>query len=146
MGYPLSVPLSVPLNIPARYGDDVTVSNSGNTGTHHGHGTRFSVISPARLPSWMYTNLSRKHMGKREGTVRDFTFTILFYRGFSVNDKSHLLHNPVAIQAVTQMDHLLLAGMAYKVESVLGRSKCFTGCTQDTVSPRFHNLPEIRVC
>lgn len=94
----------------------------------------------------MYTNLSRKHMGEREGTVRDFTFTILFYRGLRVNDKSHLLHNPVAIQPVTQMDHLLLAGMAYKVESVLGGSKCFTGCTQDTVSPRFHNLPEIRVC
>lgn len=92
----------------------------------------------------MRANLPRKHLGVG-WAVRDFMSTVLSYLGSRVNEKSHLLHNPVAAQAVTQMDLLLLARMTYQVESVSGRSKCSTGYMQDTVSPRFHNLLEIRV-
>lgn len=61
-----------------------------------------------------------------------FAFTIPLYMDSRIYDKSHLLGNLVATLAVTQTDHLLLAGMAYKLGSVLEvRSKGFTECIQE---------------
>lgn len=59
-------------------------------------------------------------MRQKEGMALKFTITTLFHMDSRISVTSHL-GDLVATLAVTQMDHLHLAGKAYK----LGRSKGF---------------------
>lgn len=63
----------------------------------------------------MDVTLSRVHMRQKEGMALKFTVTMLFHTDSRISVTSHLGHL-VATLAVTQVDHLHLAGKAYKLD------------------------------
>ena len=64
----------------------------------------------------MDINLSHVHIRQKEGMALVFTVTILFHMDSRINITPYLLCDMIATLAVTQMDHLHLAGKAYKLD------------------------------
>lgn len=63
----------------------------------------------------MEVNLSHVHIRQKEGMALKLTVTILLHTDSRISVTSHLC-DLVATLAVTQTDHLHLAGKAYKLD------------------------------